>query len=246
MEPQELHIIEELKTKQGDVWRILRILSEFVHGFDALYNIGPAVTFFGSSRVSPEDRYYLLAEETAYLLGRRGFTIITGGGPGIMEAANKGAKRAGVHSVGLNIEIPMEEAHNSYQTISLTFKYFFVRKVMLLRYALSYVIFPGGFGTFDELFEAATLIQTGKIYPFPLILVGTDYWSPLLKFMRENMLQKGTISQMDLEMFTLTDDPKEVVEIVKEAAKKKLKFLEKCDIQPDIKKVLDDYMRESP
>lgn len=244
MDVKELAIIEELKARQGDVWSILRIMSEFVHGFDALSRIGPAVTFFGSSRVKPDNKYYKLAEETAYKLGCNCFTVITGGGPGIMEAANKGAKRAGVHSVGINIEIPKQEEHNPHQTISLTFKYFFVRKVMLLRYALSYIIFPGGFGTFDELFEAATLIQTGKTYPFPVVLFGTEYWNPLMEFMKNTMLREGTISPQDLNIFRLTDDPDEVVEIVKEEARKKLKFLEKCDIQPDIREVLDRYVKE--
>ncbi len=244
MNCRELQIIEELKTQQGDVWRILRIMSELIQGFDALHHIGPAVTFFGSSRAKPESRYYRLAEETAYRLGQRGFTIITGGGPGIMEAANRGARRAGVHSVGLVIEIPGEETPNPYQTITLKFRYFFVRKVMLLRYALSYIIFPGGFGTFDELFEAATLIQTGKSYPFPLILFGSDYWNPLLAFMRETMLREGTIDEKDMGLFRITDDPDEVVEMVVQEAKKKLKFLEKCDIQQDTKRVLERHVEK--
>ncbi len=245
MDLKELQLIEELKTKQGDVWRILRIMSEFIQGFDALQHIGPSVTFFGSSRATPDNKYYKLAEETAYRLGCNGFSIITGGGPGIMEAANKGAKRAGVDSVGLAIEIPHEEATNPYQTITLKFRYFFVRKVMLLRYALSYIIFPGGFGTFDELFEAATLIQTGKSYPFPIILFGTEYWHPVVEFMEKNMLKEKMISPEDLKLFILTDDPEDVVEIVKAEARKKLKFLEKCDIQPDIKKALNRYVSES-
>ncbi len=243
MDEGRIHIIEELKAQQGDVWRILRIMSEFIQGFDTLNRIAPAVTFFGSSRANPESKYYKLAEETAYKLGCHGFTIITGGGPGIMEAANKGAFKAGVDSVGLVIEIPQEEKPNPYQTITLRFKYFFVRKVMLLRYALSYVIFPGGFGTFDELFEAATLIQTKKSYPFPIILFGSEYWNPLLKFMKDNMLTEGVISHSDLEIFKLTDDPDHVVEIVKSEAKKKLKFLEKCDIQTDIKAALEEHAK---
>ena len=244
MDWKDLQIIEELKTQQGDVWRILRIMAEFIEGFDTLHHVGPAVTFFGSSRATENSKYYKLAQETAYKLGRKGFTIITGGGPGIMEAANKGAFEAGTTSVGIHIDIPHENIPNRYQTVSLKFKYFFVRKVMLLRYALSYVIFPGGFGTFDELFEAATLIQTGKIYPFPLILVGSEYWVPLMDYMKNHMLKEKTISEEDLNIFHVVDSSDEVVEIVLDAARKKLKFLEKCKIQHDERKMLDDYLKK--
>jgi len=237
-------VIEELKAQQGDVWRILRVMAEFVQGFDALSNIGPAVTIFGSSKFNRKNRYYKLAKRTAYMLGREGFSIITGGGPGIMEAANRGAKEAGVESVGLNIEIPKVEEQNPYQTISLKFKYFFVRKVMLLRYALAYVIFPGGFGTLDELFEAATLIQTKRIVPFPVILFGSDYWNKLMDFMRETMVNTGTVLKEDLEIFYITDRPEEVVEIIKREVKNKLELLEKSDLLPDIKHALKRFVRE--
>ncbi len=240
---KEQKLIEELKAQQGDMWRIFRILAEFIQGFDALADIGPAVTFFGSSKFSRRNKYYKLARKTAYMLGKEGFTIITGGGPGIMEAANRGAFDAGVTSVGLNIEIPQEEEHNPYQTISLKFKYFFVRKVMLLRYALAYVIFPGGFGTFDELFEAATLIQTERIFPFPVILFGRDYWSELYQFMRKKMIKTGTIDEKDLSIFHLTDEPQEVVSIIKEEVKTKLDILENQDLLPEVREALRKFVK---
>ncbi|NPA15894.1 MAG: TIGR00730 family Rossman fold protein [Deferribacteres bacterium] len=242
MNKKEQKLIEELKAQQGDVWRIFRILAEFIQGFDALADIGPAVTFFGSSRFTSRNRYYKLARKTAYMLGKEGFTIITGGGPGIMEAANRGAYEAGVTSVGLNIEIPHEQEKNPYQTLSLKFKYFFVRKVMLLRYALAYVIFPGGFGTFDELFEAATLIQTERIFPFPVILFGTDYWMDIYDFMRKKMVKVGTIDKEDLSIFHLTDEPEEVVNIIKDEVKNKLNILENQDLLPEVKEALRKFI----
>ncbi len=226
MSKDSLKIIEELKLRQGDTWRVLKIMSEFVQGFDELANIGPAVTFFGSSRSKEKDRYYRLAYETAFNLGKIGYTIITGGGPGIMEAANRGAYDSGTTSVGLNIEIPREQHPNRYQTLSLKFDYFFVRKVMLLKYSLAYIIFPGGFGTFDELFEALTLIQTGKSHRFPLILVGREFWEPLLDYMRNYMVKFGTIDESDLDLMSLVDTPQEVLEIVYRRSKEKYRFLE--------------------
>jgi uncharacterized protein (TIGR00730 family) len=226
MSRDSLKIIEELKLRQGDTWRVLKIMSEFVQGFDELADVGPAVTFFGSSRSGERDRYYRLAYETAFNLGKLGYAIITGGGPGIMEAANRGAYDSGTVSVGLNIEIPREQHPNRYQTLSLKFDYFFVRKVMLLKYSLAYVIFPGGFGTFDELFEALTLIQTGKSYRFPLILFGREFWEPLLDYMRNYMVRFGTIEESDLDLMSLVDSPQEVVEIVYRRSKEKYKFLE--------------------
>ena len=221
-----LRIIEELKLRQGDTWRVLKIMSEFVQGFDELANVGPAVTFFGSSRAKEQDKYYRLAYETAFNLGKLGYAIITGGGPGIMEAANRGAHDSGTLSVGLNIEIPTEQHPNKYQNLSLKFDYFFVRKVMLLKYSLAYVIFPGGFGTFDELFEALTLIQTGKSYKFPLILFGSEFWSPLLDYMRNVMVPAGTISEKDVGLMSLVDSPHEVIDLVYERSKEKYHFLE--------------------
>lgn len=227
MDKNSLKIIEELKVRQGDTWRTLKILSEFVQGFDELADVGPAITFFGSSRAKETDKYYRLAYETAFNLGKLGFTIITGGGPGIMEAANRGAYDAGAESIGLNIDIPHEQAPNKYQTKTLKFKYFFVRKMMLLKYAMAYVIFPGGFGTFDELFEALTLIQTGKSHKFPLILFGSEYYKPLLKFMEEVMVKHGTINKEDLNLMVIFDEPKDVVAHIVEKAKEKYEHLKK-------------------
>ena len=212
MNNKDLKIIEELKIRQGDTWRVLKIMSEFVHGFDALSSIGPAITFFGSSRLKEDDYYYKMAYKTAFMLGKLGFHIVTGGGPGIMEAANRGGKDAGTISVGLNIKIPMEQVPNKYQNLSLNFDYFFVRKVMLLRYSTAYLIFPGGFGTMDELFEALTLIQTNKSPPFPIILFGREYWTKLIEFMKETMIGYGTISKEDLDFLILCDSPEEAVE----------------------------------
>jgi len=226
MKSSSLRVIEELKLRQGDTWRVLKIMSEFVQGFDELANIGPAVTFFGSSRAKEEDRYYKLAYETAFNLGKLGYTIVTGGGPGIMEAANRGAYDSGTLSVGLNIEIPTEQHPNRYQNLSLKFDYFFVRKVMLIKYSLAYVIFPGGFGTFDELFEALTLIQTGKSYRFPLILFGSEYWGPLLDYMRRVMVPAGTIAEADLGLMSLADSPQEVLDLIYEHGKEKYRYLE--------------------
>ncbi len=226
MDRDSLKIIEELKLRQGDTWRVLKIMSEFVQGFDDLARVGPAITFFGSSRSKEKDKYYRLAYETAFTLGKLGYAIITGGGPGIMEAANRGAYDSGTLSVGLNIEIPKEQHPNRYQNISLKFDYFFVRKVMLLKYSLAYVIFPGGFGTFDELFEALTLIQTGKSYKFPIILFGSEFWEPLLEYMRNYMVKFGTIDEEDLDLMSLVDTPQEVVSIVYKRSKEKYKFLE--------------------
>ncbi len=226
MSRDSLRIIEELKLRQGDTWRVLKIMSEFVQGFDELADVGPAVTFFGSSRSREQDRYYRLAYETAFNLGKLGYTIITGGGPGIMEAANRGAHDSGAISVGLNIEIPTEQHPNKYQNLSLKFDYFFVRKVMLLKYSLAYVIFTGGFGTMDELFEALTLIQTGKSYRFPLILVGGDYWKPLLEFMENVMVRFGTISRKDIDLMNLVETPQEVAELIYERSREKYRYLQ--------------------
>ncbi|MCS6998285.1 MAG: TIGR00730 family Rossman fold protein [Aquificaceae bacterium] len=220
MNSKELRLIEELKIRQGDTWRVLKIMSEFVEGFDALSSVGPAITFFGSSRLTEEDHYYRMAYRTAFILGSLGFHIVTGGGPGIMEAANRGGKDAGALSVGLNIQIPTEQVPNPYQNLSLNFNYFFVRKVMLLRYSTAYLIFPGGFGTLDELFEALTLIQTNKSPPFPIILFGYDYWSKLVDFMRETMISYRTISDSDLNLISLCNTPEEVVELVLDEMKR--------------------------
>jgi hypothetical protein len=197
-----------------DSWRMFRIMAELVDGFEHLADRQPAVTIFGSSRAKPADREYELAERVAHLLVQRGYSVITGGGPGIMEAANKGAAEAGGQSVGLNIDLPFEQRPNPYVNLQISFRYFFVRKVMFVKYAMAYIVMPGGFGTLDELFEAATLIQTQKIKPFPLILMVREYWDGLFRWFRETMLQQGKISPSDMEIIQITDDPEEAVSIV--------------------------------
>lgn len=197
-----------------DPWRVFRIMGEFVEGFDELATLTRGIAIFGSARTSPDDPDYQAALETGALLANQGFAVITGGGPGIMEAANRGAFDAGGLSIGCNIELPFEQRSNAYQTLSLTFKYFFVRKMMFVKYSLAFVIFPGGFGTFDELFEALTLIQTKKIRNFPIVLFGSKYWSGMLDWLRDVVLAEGKISESDMAMFHITDSPAEVVEIV--------------------------------
>src|SRR5688572_29021176 len=197
-----------------DPWRVFRIMGEFVEGFDDLAALSRGISIFGSARSRPDDPDYRAAQETAVLLAAEGFAVITGGGPGIMEAANKGAFEAGGMSVGCNIELPFEQRPNQYQTKSLTFKYFFVRKMMFVKYSLGFIIFPGGFGTFDELFEALTLIQTKKIRNFPIILFDSRYWSGLLNWLRDVVLTENKISEIDFAMIHVTDSPAEVVEIV--------------------------------
>ena len=196
--------------RDSDAWRALRIMGEFVEGFDSLARLGPAVTIFGSARIPQTDPTAKAAEELAGKLARAGITVITGGGPGIMEAANKGAFEAGGVSVGLAIELPHEQSANRWCTLTLNHRYFFVRKTMFVKYAQGFVIFPGGFGTFDELFESVTLVQTGKIDHFPIILFGTDYWQPLFGWLRDPVLQRGMISVGDLDLIRMTDDPGEV------------------------------------
>ena len=197
-----------------DPWRVFRIMGEFVEGFDELATLTRGISIFGSARSKPGDPDYVAAQETAALLAADGFAVITGGGPGIMEAANRGAFEAGGLSIGCNIELPFEQRPNAYQTRSLKFKYFFVRKMMFVKYSLGFIIFPGGFGTLDELFEALTLIQTKKIRNFPIVLVGKDYWSGMLDWLRQVMLRDGKIAEHDLNMFQVVDTPQEVVEIV--------------------------------
>jgi uncharacterized protein (TIGR00730 family) len=197
---------QALEFRDTDTWRTLRIMGEFVEGFDALADIGPAVTIFGSARVGRRNRYYGAARRVAAELARRGFAIITGGGPGIMEAANRGAKDGGGLSIGCNIELPFEQGLNEYVDLGMEFRYFFVRKTMFVKYAEGFVIFPGGFGTLDELFEALTLIQTGKVEHFPVVLYGKDYWNGLLKWIREKPLYEEKVSPEDLDLVTITDD----------------------------------------
>jgi uncharacterized protein (TIGR00730 family) len=214
-------LLERPPTERGrppfldsDPWRALRILSEFVEGFDALAAVGPAVTIFGSARSKPDSPDYDLARGIARRLAEQGFAIITGGGPGIMEAANRGCQDGGGLSIGCNIELPHEQGLNPYVDLGVEFKYFFARKTMFVKYADAFVIMPGGFGTLDELFESLTLIQTGKIRDFPVVLVGRAYWQGMLDWMREIQLPAGFVSQGDLDLLKLTDDPDEVCAII--------------------------------
>ncbi|MCM8784530.1 MAG: TIGR00730 family Rossman fold protein [Candidatus Omnitrophica bacterium] len=196
-------------------WRIFRIMAEFVEGFEVLSTVGPAVSIFGSSRIKPHSEYYRIAEELAYLLAKEGYAVITGGGPGIMEAANKGAKRAGGKSIGLNIEVPIVQKPNPYVGELLNFKYFFCRKVMFVKYAKAFVIFPGGFGTLDELFEALTLIQTKRVFSFPVIIMSKKYWQGLINWIENTMLKEDCITKADLKLFKIADFPKEALAIIK-------------------------------
>lgn len=198
----------------SDPWRVLRIQSEIVEGFDALSKIGPAVSLFGSARTPEESEYYDAARKTGRYLAESGLVVITGGGPGIMEAGNRGACEAGGISVGLNIHLPFEQVFNKYQNLSLDFRYFFVRKMMFVKYSIGYVIFPGGFGTLDELFEAITLSQTNKIEHFPIVLYGWDYWGSMINWLKETLIPEGTISAEDLDLVTVTDDPAEAANVI--------------------------------
>lgn len=208
-------LIDEWKIQ--DTWRLFRILSEFVEGFEVLSGVGKAVAIFGSSRTSPEDANYKRTEELARLLVKEGFAVITGGGPGLMEAANKGAAKANGQSIGLNIELPLEQKPNPYANVRLGFRYFFCRKVMFVKYAMAYVIMPGGFGTLDELTEAITLIQTKKIQPFPVILVGREFWQGLLDWMRGVLMGRGMISEADLSILKIMEEPAEIVEYLRDS-----------------------------
>lgn len=204
------------KVDFQDPWRIFRIMSEFVDGFEVLAKYQPAVTVFGSARTPKKDPYYKLATRTASLLVKAGFSVITGGGPGIMEAANKGASQSNGNSIGLNIQLPFEQLPNPFIKIMLSFRYFFCRKVMFVKYATAFVIFPGGYGTLDEFFEALTLIQTQRIDRFPVILVGSKYWEGLISWLKDVMLKEHYIDSDDMLIFRVTDDPAEVVNIIKE------------------------------
>ena len=213
---QAPHSSEEDYTKT-DPWRVMRITAEFVEGMDALADVRRGVVVFGSARTAPDDPMYQAAEETGRLLAESGFTVITGAGPGVMEAANKGAKEGGGHSVGCNIELPFEQGANPYVDTLVNFRYFFVRKTMFVKYSNAFVIFPGGFGTLDEMFEAITLIQTGKIYQFPVILFGRAYWAGLVRWLQSRVLVERKISPGDLDLLIMTDDPREVVHTIAQA-----------------------------
>jgi uncharacterized protein (TIGR00730 family) len=209
---EKQYLIDDLKI--GEAWRLFKIIGEFVEGIDTLHNLGPAVTFFGSARTGPDNPIYQKTEQIASLFVKNNFAVITGGGGGIMEAANKGAAEAGGTSVGLNIILPFEQEPNPYANIRLDFKYFFIRKVMFIKYAAAYIIMPGGFGTLDELFEAVTLIQTQRIKSFPLILVGSNYWTGLIDWIKNRLLEEKRISPEDIEILQIIDDPEEVVRAV--------------------------------
>jgi uncharacterized protein (TIGR00730 family) len=197
----------------SEPWRALRILGEFVDGFDALARVGPAVSIFGSARLGPESRYYGLAREVGRLLAERGYAVITGGGPGIMEAANRGAAEAGGMSVGCTIELPHEQAVNEFVKLAIAFRYFFVRKTMFVKYSEAYVVFPGGYGTMDELFESLTLIQTGKALSFPVVLCGTAHWAGLVRWVQARLLEEGLVGRPDMDLFRMSDSPEEIVEM---------------------------------
>jgi uncharacterized protein (TIGR00730 family) len=209
-EPMEKqYMLDDMTLRES--WRLFHIMAEFVEGFENLSDLQPAITFFGSARCRKGEELY----ENTYELAKNGFNIITGGGGGVMEAANKGAKEGGAKSIGVNIELPFEQKPNPYSTIKLSFRYFFVRKVMFLKYAMAYIVMPGGFGTLDEFSEALTLIQTKKMRPFPIILVGSTYWAGLIEWMKTTQLETGKISKEDLEIFKIMDDPQQIVEYVK-------------------------------
>lgn len=213
------YVIDDFTTK--DTWRIWRIVAELVEGFESLSRLGPAVTIFGSARTPVDHPYYDLCRRTAKLLGENGYNIITGGGPGAMEAGNKGAEEAEVVSVGLNIELPMEQSINPHVNLAVDFRYFFLRKFMFVKYAQAFVIMPGGFGTLDELFEAVTLIQTDRIKPFPVILVGTEFWGGLMEWINTRLLTEGAISEDDPEIMRLVDTPEEVLAVIKESEQRR-------------------------
>ncbi len=206
---EKQYLVDALSVDES--WRVFRIMAEFVDAIEELSRVGHAVSIFGSARDAPGDIYYEKAREVARLLGAKGFSVITGGGPGIMEAANRGASEAGAPSVGMNIQLPFEQTPNPYTTISIAYKYFFIRKVMFVKYAMAYVILPGGFGTMDELFEALTLIQTKRIRSFPVVLMGSDYWGGLIDWIKNTMLPRGKISEEDLDLIQVIDEPDQVV-----------------------------------
>jgi uncharacterized protein (TIGR00730 family) len=210
---EKQYLIDDFKM--GESWRIFKIMGEFVGGVETLHDIGPAVSIFGSARVKPKDPIYRRAEEIAALFVKNNFAVITGGGGGVMEAANKGAAEAGGTSVGLNINLPLEQKPNEYANVKLEFNYFFIRKVMFVKYAFAYIIMPGGFGTLDELFEAVTLIQTKRIKHFPVILVNSEYWSGIIDWIKSQLLGEKRISPDDIDILQVMDEPEEIVQTVK-------------------------------
>ncbi|MFZ2875227.1 MAG: TIGR00730 family Rossman fold protein [Phycisphaerales bacterium] len=212
---EDRHLLSGPRSRLEELGRVLRISREFIRGFRALHFVGPCVTVFGSARFGEDHPAYAAARDMGARIAREGLTVMTGGGPGIMEAANRGAREAGGRSIGCNIELPMEQEPNPYLDRFVEFRYFFVRKVMLVKYSYAFVVLPGGFGTLDELFEAATLVQTGKILSFPVILMGVDYWAPMFEFLRSRLEARGTISPGDVDLLTLTDSPDEAMMAVR-------------------------------
>jgi len=234
--------------KSADVWSVFKIIADFVQGFDELGDLGPSVTIFGSARVDEKHPYYHQATQLASMLGERGYNIITGGGPGVMEAANRGAyEHEGVESIGLNIELSSEQQPNPYITKGRSFDYFFSRKVMLVKYSMAYVIFPGGFGTLDEMFEALTLIQTRKVWGVRLFIIGTEFYAPLIQFIRDKLLVEGMIDEKDLKLFILTDDLDLVVKEIEKSLVAQMATLEKEGLN-DTKyyKILSTYFENRP
>jgi uncharacterized protein (TIGR00730 family) len=219
--PQSVPVERRASFTSTDPWRVLRIMGEFVEGFDTLSDVRNAVTIFGSARTPESDAYYELARETARLLALDGFAVITGGGPGIMEAANRGAVEGNGLSIGCNIELPFEQGTNRWVQRSINFRYFFVRKTMFVKYSTAFITFPGGYGTMDELFEALTLVQTGKVKQFPVVLFGRDYWAGLADWLRDRVARENKIAAEDLNLFLVTDDPKEALGWIVEARERR-------------------------
>jgi hypothetical protein len=217
--------------KSADVWSVFKILADFVKGFDELGDLGPTVTIFGSARTKEDNKYYKQAQKLASLLAEKGYNIMTGGGPGIMEAANRGANIHDVESIGLNIDLPFEQVLNPYTTKELTFDYFFSRKVMLVKYSMAYVIFPGGFGTLDEFFESLTLVQTKKVTGVKIFLVGSDFYNPLVKFIEDKLLADGMINREDLELIHITDDFENIVEEIDVSLDNQIQVLEDVNLE---------------
>jgi uncharacterized protein (TIGR00730 family) len=215
---EEQRFLEGPQSRLRELWRAIRIFFELMHGLRKLHFVGPCVTVFGSARFPETHPYYGLARQVGTALAREGFTVMTGGGPGIMEAANRGAREARGHSVGCNIVLPMEQQPNPYLDQFVEFRYFFVRKLMLVKFSYAFVVMPGGFGTMDELFEIATLIQTGKVERFPVVLAGSDYWRPLVQYMRATMVESGTIGPEDVDRLIVSDDPKFIAKLIADVA----------------------------
>ncbi len=230
---EEGQFLEGPRTRGGELVRVLKIGHEFIKGFRRLHFVGPCVTVFGSARFKEDHRYYQLARDTSARISKLGFTIMTGGGPGIMEAANRGARDAGGPSIGCNITLPMEQEPNPYLDKFIEFNYFFVRKVMLVKYSYAFVVLPGGFGTMDELFESVTLVQTDKIKDFPIILMGVDFWSPLIDFLKNRMVLERTISPHDLDLLTVTDSPEHACDVITDAVQRHFGFEWKRQVTRD-------------